>query len=320
MTDTTTTDDAHATADDLLAALAAGDRAAEFAVLHGTWDDLRDDPDATGLQPWLDAAGVGRLPREQRVEALTTRALDAATWPVAIGRPTLPRDTSLVAAWLRHQGVDASLAALLRRSLTAMAHTPAACDAGYDDLLVALLHAEYDGDDFPDEELAVLVMDYATVHERIEAARAGVDAADNTTLRPLLASLETWGPAVAPQLAHCLLDAADTATVDAVAEAAGEWTAAGVRAALRGRFAATRSATVRTAVDVAGSRHPAMADGARAFLAEDVKASSLERVRSSWDRRERDRLDAVLRSPRADRRRGLGFGARLKDAARRSVD
>jgi hypothetical protein len=304
----------------LLTALDAGDRTAELAVVHGTWDWLRDEPDATAAHPWLDAAVVGRLPREQRTEALTTRSLAPGTWSVAIGRPVLPRDVGLVTAWLEHQGIDASLAAVIRRAVLAMRASPGTCDAGYDAMFDALLHAEYDGDEFPDEELALLVLDYAAVRERVETARAHLDDPDNTTLAPLLADLGAWGPAVAPQLADCLLDAADTATVDRVADEAGDWTAPGVRAALRGRYAVGRSAAVRAAVTAAEGPHDALAEGARLFLAEDVKASSLQRVRSSWERSERDRLDAALRAPRADRRRGLGRGARRRVALRRSVD
>lgn len=308
----------------LLADLEAGDRAAERAVVHGTWDHLRDVPEATAVHPWLDAAVVGRLPREQRPEALGTRHLPPATWPVAIGRPVLPRDNVLVTAWLRHQGVDAALAAVVRRAVVTMPSAEGTCDAGYDGLLVALLHAHYDGEDFPDEPLALLVLDYAPVHERIEAARAHVADPENATLAPLLADLEAWGPAVAPHLADCLLDAVDGATVDYVAGEAGEWTAPGVRAALRGRFADGRSAAVFAAVTAAESASDAVAEGARDFLTQDVKASSLQRVRSAWGRAERDRLDAALRgrrgAQRSDRRSGLGLGARLRVAPRRSVD
>lgn len=292
--------------DELLADLGGRDRAAEFAVVEGRWDALRDDPAAAALHPWLDAAVVGRLPLEQRAEALTTRSLRAETWSVAIGRPVLPRDALLVAAWLRHQGIDASLAAVVRRAVQAMPTAQGTCDAGYDELLCAVLHARYDGSDFPDEELAQLVLGYAAVHERIERARARVDDADNTTLRPLLADLDRWGPAVAPQLADCLLDAVDRSAVAYVVGEAGDWIGPGVRAALRARFAEGRSEAVFAAVRAAESRQPAIADGAQAFLVNDVKASSLTRVRSAWGRAERDRLDAALR--RGPRR---GRGARL---------
>ncbi|KAA1417121.1 hypothetical protein F0U44_18305 [Nocardioides humilatus] len=291
----------------LLADLAAGDRAAEFSVVQGTWDERREDPSAAALHPWLDAAGVGRLPREQRAEALATRSLRATTWAVAIGRPVLPRDALLVAAWLRHQGIDASLAAVIRRAVSAMPAVEGTCDAGYDALLRAVLHAHYDGDDFPDEELALLVLDYAAVHERIELARAHLDDSDNTTLRPLLADLDQWGPAVAPHLGDCLLDAVDASTVTYVAGEAGDWTAPGVRAALRARFVERRSEAVFAAVKAIEGRQPAIAAGAQAFLTQDVKASSLTRVRSAWDRPERDRLDAALRhGPRRGRGARVG--------------
>jgi hypothetical protein len=47
-----------------------------------------------------------------------------------------------------------------------------------------------------------------------------------------------------------------------------------------------------------------MAAGAVQFLTEDVKSSTLTRIRGEWERPERDRLDALLRSADPDRRRG----------------
>ena len=300
------------TVTDLLAALEGGDRPTEFALVEGRWDHLRDEPGAEALRPWFEAAFVGRLPREQRVEALATRSLPARTWAVALLRPVLPRDLTLVSAWIRHQGIDLTLAAVVRRHFDALEPDPAACDAGYDDLLGAVLHADYDGDHFPDEDLAVFVLDYAAVHERLEKARAGIDDIENTTLRRLVADLDEWGPVVAPQLADCLLDADDIATVHLVADEAGEWTAPGLRAALRRRYATARGAAVYAAVLAVESRQPAMMEGARLFLAEDVKASSLDRIRSARGRRDQARLDAALRTPRAGLGRGLGFRARLR--------
>ena len=180
-------------------------------------------------------------------------------------------------------------------------------DASYDELLDAVLHAPYYGADFPDEELAQLTMDYAPVHERIETARARVSDRANPTLKPLLGDLTAWGHAVAPHLGDCLLDAVDTRAVEYVAGEAGSWAGEGVRIALRRRFATDgKSDVVLRAVTVAGGQHATMATGALEFLTEDVKSTTLTRVRGEWERPERDRLDALLRSARPDRRRGRG--------------
>ena len=106
--------------DALLDGLRKGDRVAEQFLVEGSWDHLRDDPSAAALHPWLDAVVVGRLPREQRPEALSVRRLSPSTWTVAIGRPVLPRDARLVTAWLHHQGIDAALAARVRRVIDGM--------------------------------------------------------------------------------------------------------------------------------------------------------------------------------------------------------
>ena len=50
--------------------LDAHDRAAELAVVNGTWDWLADEDDAAAVHPWLEAAVIGQLPREQRADAL----------------------------------------------------------------------------------------------------------------------------------------------------------------------------------------------------------------------------------------------------------
>lgn len=287
--------------------LRAHDRAAEIAVINGTWDWLADEEQAAPVHPWLEAALVGHLPREQRADALPGTRLRIATWPIAIGRPILPRDNHLVASWLRHQGIDARLAAVVRTALTSLHSGEAASDASYDELLDATLHAPYYGTAFPDEELAVLALDYAPVHERLQHALARVGDRANTTLRPLLSDLARWGPAVAPHLGLCMLDAVDARAVEYVAEEAGPWAGAGVRSALRSRFTtAGRSETVLRAVAVAQGPHESMAAGAIAFLTEDLKSSSLTRIRADWDRPERDRLDAVLRAAGPDSRRGRG--------------
>jgi hypothetical protein len=291
--------------DGLARDLAAGDRAAELAVLDGRWDWLADEPDAAALHPWLEAADIGRLPREQRADALASVRLRPATWPIALGRPVLPRDNLLVAAWLRHQGVDGRLAAVVRDAVVALRNGQGATDASYDELLDAVLHAPYYSPDFPDEELAGLALDYADVHERIEAARARVRDRANPTLRPLLDDLPDWGPAVAPHLGDCLLDAVDVRAVEYVAEEAGSWAEEGVREALRKRFLTDeRSEIVLRAVKIAHGRPPAMASGALGFLTEDLKSTTLTRIRGEWERPERDRLDALLRSARPERRQG----------------
>ena len=100
--------------------LDAHDRAAELSVVNGTWDWLADEPEAAAVRPWLEAAVIGRLPREQRADALANVRLRTKTWPIAIGRPILPRDNLLVAAWLRHQGLDGRLAALVRNAVVAL--------------------------------------------------------------------------------------------------------------------------------------------------------------------------------------------------------
>jgi hypothetical protein len=289
----------------LIQDLEARDRAAELSVVNGTWDWLADEPDAAAMRPWLEAAAIGQLPREQRADALAHVKLKTRTWPIAIGRPILPRDNLLVAAWLRHQGVDARLAAVVRDAVVALRNGQGSTDASYDELLDAVLHAPYWGPDFPDEELAELTMDYADVHERIEAARARVQDRANPALQPLLGDLAAWGPAVAPHLGDCLLDAVDARAVEYVADEAGSWAGEGVRVALRRRFASNgKSEIVLRAVKVAGGRPASMATGALDFLTEDLKSSTLTRIRGEWERPERDRLDALLRSPRPDRRRG----------------
>ncbi len=291
----------------LAADLEAHDRAAELAVVNGTWDWLADETDAASVHPWLEAAVIGQLPREQRADALKNVKLKTRTWPIAIGRPILPRDNLLVAAWLRHQGVDVRLAALVRKAVQALRNGQGSTDASYDELLDAVLHAPYYGADFPDEELADLAMDYAAVHERIEAARAQVSDRANPTLKPLLGDLTAWGPAVAPHLGDCLLDAVDVRAVEYVAGEAGNWAGEGVRIALRRRFATDgKSDVVLRAVNVAGGQPAAMATGALEFLTEDVKSTTLTRVRGEWERPERDRLDALLRTARPTRRRGRG--------------
>jgi hypothetical protein len=291
--------------DGLVRDLGADDRAAELAVLDGRWEWLADEPDAAAIHPWLEAAGIGRLPREQRADALANVRLRTTTWPIALGRPVLPRDNLLVAAWLRHQGVDGRLAGLVRDAVVALRNGQGATDASYDELLDAVLHAPYYGAEFPDEELAGLALDYADVHERIEVARArGRDRA-NPTLRPLLDDLAAWGPAVAPHLGACLLDAVDVRAVEYVAEEAGSWAEEGVRVALRKRFLTDgRSEIVLRAVGIAHGRPPAMASGALGFLTEDLKSTTLTRIRGEWERPERDRLDALLRSARPERRPG----------------
>jgi hypothetical protein len=300
--------------------LEAHERAAEIAVVNGTWDWLADEADAAAVHPWLEAAVIGQLPREQRADALKNVRLKTRTWPIAIGRPILPRDNLLVAAWLRHQGLDIRLAAVVRNAVLALrngrGNGRGASDASYDELLDAVLHAPYYGADFPDEELAELTMDYAAVHERIEAARVRVSDRANPTLKPLLGDLTAWGPAVAPHLGDCLLDAVDVRAVEYVAGEAGSWAGEGVRSAFRRRFATDgKSDVVLRAVKVAGSQHAAMAAGALEFLVEDVKSTTLTSVRGEWERPERDRLDALLRSARPDRRRSRGgrFG-RSKEA------
>jgi len=285
--------------------LDAHDRAAELSVVNGTWDWLADEPEAAPAHPWLEAAVIGQLPREQRADALASVRLKTRTWPIAIGRPILPRDNLLVASWLRHQGLDARLAALVRNAVVALRDGQGSTDASYDELLDAVLHAPYYGGDFPDEELARLAMDYADVHERIEAARARVRDRANPTLEPLLGDLADWGPAVAPHLGDCLLDAVDVRAVEYVADEAGDWAGEGVRVALRRRFATDRkSEIVLRAVKVAGGQPASMATGALEFLTEDLKSTTLTRIRGEWERPERDRLDALLRSARPDRRRG----------------
>jgi hypothetical protein len=287
--------------------LDAHDRATELAVVNGTWDWLADEPDAAAVHPWLEAAAIGQLPREQRAEALASVKLRIKTWPIALGRPILPRDNLLVAAWLRHQGLDARLAATVRNAVQALRNGQGTSDASYDELLDAVLHAPYYGADFPDEELAQLALDYADVHERIEAARARVRDRANPTLKPLLDDLAAWGPAVAPHLGHCLLDSVDTRAVEYVAAEAGSWAGEGVRVALRSRFTTGgRSAVVLRAVDLAGGQPASMANGALEFLTEDVKSTTLNRIRGEWERPERDRLDALLRSARPERRRTRG--------------
>jgi len=296
----------------LVADLTAHDRAAELSIVNGTWDWLADEADAAAAHPWLETAVIGQLPREQRTDALAGVRLRIATWPIAIGRPILPRDNLLVAAWLRHQGIDRRLAAVVRNGLTGLRNGQGAADPSYDELLDAVLHAPYRGTDFPDEELAELTIGYAPVHERIEAARAHVQDRANATLTPLLADLADWGPAVAPHLGDCLLDAVDARAVDYVATEAGDWAGEGVRSALRSRFAAcgkssrARAAVVLLAVRIADGRQPAMASGALAFLTDDLKPTTLTRIRGEWERPERDRLDSLLRAARPDRRRGLG--------------
>lgn len=287
--------------------LVAHDRSAELSVVNGTWDWLADEPDAAPVHPWLEAALVGHLPREQRADALAATRLRIATWPIAIGRPILPRDNRVVAAWLRHQGIDARLAAVVRNGLSGLRNGQATSDPSYDELLDAVLHAAYHGADFPDEELALLTLDYAAVHERIETARAHVKDRANSTLKPLLGDLPDWGPAVAPFLGGLLLDAVDLRAVEFVAAEAGSWASDGVRIALRTRFSTDgKSDVVLRAVKIAGGPHPTMASGAVTFLTEDLKSSTLTRIRADWERPERDRLDAVLRSAGPDKRRGLG--------------
>lgn len=296
----------------LAADLAAHDRAAELSVVNGTWDWLADEAEAAAIHPWLEAAVVGHLPREQRAEALAGVQLQAATWPIAIGRPILPRDNLVVAAWLRHQGIDARLAAVVRNGLTGLRSGQGSSDSSYDELLDAVLHAPYHGADFPDEQLAELTIGYAPVHERVEAARAHAKDRANATLTPLLGDLAEWGPAVAPHLGECLLDAVDARAVEYVASEAGDWAGDGVRSALRSRFAAAgksgtaRSDLVLRALKIADGPLAAMAGGALAFLTEDLKSTTLARIRGEWERPDRDRLDALLRSARPDRRRALG--------------
>lgn len=291
----------------LLDGLRAHDRAAELGILNGSWDWLADEAEASAIHPWLEAAVVGQLPREQRADSLAGAELKIATWPVAIGRPILPRDNLLVAAWLRHQGIDARLAAVVRNGLAALDGAQGAADASYDELLDAVLHAPYYGADFPDEELAELALGYAEVHERIAVARNRVGDRANLTLQPLLGDLTRWGPAVAPHLGGCLLDAVDARAVEYVAEEAGPWAGAGVRCALRTRFATdNKSEVVLRALQVAGGSHPTMAAGALEFLTEDVKSSTLTRIRAQWERPQRDQLDSLLRSARPGRSRGLG--------------
>lgn len=289
----------------LSAELEAHDRGAELAVVNGTWDWLAEEPEAETVHPWLEAAVIGQLPREQRADALAGVQLEIRTWPVAIGRPILPRDNLLVAAWLRHQGIDARLAAIVRTGVAALRGGQSGSDASYDELLDAALHAPYFGTDFPDEELADLVLEYAAVHERIHGARARVADRANKTLKPLLADLRAWGPAVAPHLGSCLIDAVDARAVEYVAEEAGPWASDGVRHALRSRFASEPKSDVALhALRLAGGSPAPIADGARKFLTEDVKSSTLTRLRGEWERPERDRLDALLRSAGPDRRRG----------------
>ena len=285
--------------------LDAHDRVAELAVVGGTWDWLADEPEAAAVHPWLEAATIGQLPRQQRADALPNVNLKPKTWPIVIGRPILPRDNLLVAAWLRHQGVDVRLAALVRNAVQTLRNGQGSSNASYDELLDAVLHAPYYGADFPDEELAQLALDYADVHQRIEAARARVRDRTNPTLKPLLGDLAAWGPAVAPHLGDCLLDAVDTRAVDYVAAEAGTWAGDGVRVALRRRFATDRkSDVVLRAVKVAGGQPATMATGALEFLTEDVKSTTLTRIRGEWERPERDRMDALLRNARPERRRG----------------
>jgi len=287
--------------------LAAHDRAAELAVVNGTWDWLADEAEAAAIHPWLEAAVIGHLPREQRTDALAGVRLTIATWPIAIGRPILPRDNLLVAAWLRHQGIDTRLAALVRNGLVALKTGQASSDPSYDELLDAVLHAPYYGEDFPDDDLARLTLEYAAVRERVEAARGRVQDRANPTLKPLLGDLEEWGPAVAPHLGGFLLDAVDTRAVEYVAGKAGTWASEGVRSALRSRFSTDgKSDVVLRAVKVAAGPHDPMATGALQFLTEDLKSTTLNRIRGEWERPERDRLDALLRSARPDKRRGLG--------------
>ncbi|MDZ5620311.1 hypothetical protein SFC88_05735 [Nocardioides sp. HM23] len=287
--------------------LDAHERAAELSVVNGSWDWLADEPDAAAVHPWLAAAAVGRLPREQRADALAHVRLRTRTWPIAIGRPILPRDNLLVAAWLRHEGLDVRLAAVVRNAVVALRNGQGSSDPSYDELLDAVLHAPYWGSDFPDEELAELAMDYAAVHERIEAARARVQDRANPALKPLLGDLADWGPAVAPHLGACLIDAVDARAVEYVAGEAGSWAGEGVRTALRSRFATDgKSDVLLRAVKVADSPHPSMATGALEFLTEDVKSTTLTRIRGEWERPERDRLDALLRSAGPERRRGRG--------------
>ncbi len=272
-----------------------------------SWDWLAGEPEAAAIHPWLEAAVIGQLPLEQRVEALASARLEIGTWPIAIGRPILPRDNLLVAAWLRHQGIDSRLAALVRNGVAALRNGQGSTDASYDELLDAILHAPYHGADFPDEDLAQLTLDYAAVHERIEAARARIKDRANATLKPLLDDLPHWGPAVAPHLGDCLLDAVDLRAVEYVASEAGPWAGEGVRSALRSRFPTDgKASVVLRAVKIADGPHSSMATGALAFLTQDVKSTTLTRIRAEWERPERDRLDALLRSARPERRRGSG--------------
>ena len=149
-----------------------------------------------------------------------------------------PRDNLLVAAWLRHQGIDARLAAIVRNGVGALRGGQGTSDASYDELLDAALHAPYFGADFPDEELAELV-DRVRRGPRAHPGGPGPGGSDraNTTLKPLLDDLADWGPAVAPHLGSCLLDAVDARAVEYVASEAGTWASDGVRLSLRGRFA-----------------------------------------------------------------------------------
>jgi hypothetical protein len=291
----------------LVGELEGHDRAAELAVVNGIWDWLAGEPEAAPVHPWLEAAVIGQLPRPQRAEALASARLKIGTWPIVIGRPILPRDNLLVAAWLRHQGIDSRLAALVRNAVAAMRNGQGSTDASYDALLDALLHAPYHGADFPDEDLALLTLEYAAVHERIETAQARIKDRANATLKPLLSDLTDWGPAVAPYLGHCLLDAVDLRAVEYVAGEAGTWASEGVRSALRSRFVTDGKANaVLRAVKIANGPHASMATGALTFLTEDVKSTTLTRIRAEWERPERDRLDALLRSARPERRRGPG--------------
>lgn len=222
----------------LVSRLRSGDVAAGTDFLQGRWDHLEVLPADAPVRGWLAASRLGRVPPDQRRAAFAAAGpVPPESWTIALAGTTLDRDTATWGAWVTRHGLPSAMAGMVRERILAIlgADPTGPLDDLSGDwylLLPAVLNVPFHGDTPPDPVLWDLATEFEPMGVAVNAALNDLRLRSNRGVGACLPHVSRWAPLLLSPLGRILVEAKDTAAVEALAVRVGPWTPAAVETGL----------------------------------------------------------------------------------------
>ncbi|WP_244928754.1 hypothetical protein [Nocardioides sp. W7] len=222
----------------LVQRLLSGDRPTGIAFLQGTWDHLAELPPGVPVRDWVQAARIGRTPRERKQEVIArSEPLPPESWTLALSGTTLDRDAAIWGAWVAWHGLPPAMGDRIReRTLTILRADPDGDIeglAGDWHLLLPTIHkVDYYGDTPPDPVLWDLAAEIGPLSKAMNAALMDLRLRSNRGIAACFPHISRLAPLVLMPMGRLLVEAKDRGAAEVLAERLGPWARAAIETGL----------------------------------------------------------------------------------------